>query len=139
MIVASVAPALRLAHPSASHAGRERLSSAPVATKEEVQAAVERLAARIDGSDAKPGAIPERSIVCVLPDLKTAIGGRFKDARLIDIGEMPDTDADVRLTAKSDDLVALIDGRLGVAFAFLTGKVRIDASPEDLMLIRKLF
>ena len=46
---------------------------------------------------------------------------------------------DARITARSDDLIALIDGRLGVAYAFLTGKVKIDAPASDLMMLRKLF
>ena len=39
----------------------------------------------------------------------------------------------------SDDLIALIDGRLGIAYAFLTGKVKIDAPASDLMMMRGLF
>lgn len=110
-----------------------------MATSEEVRSAVDRLAARIEASGADPKAIPERTIVCVIPDLGTAIAGRFKKARLVDLAETAEKAADVRLTARSDDLIALIDGRLSVGFAFLTGKVRIDASTADLMLIRKLF
>lgn len=110
-----------------------------MATAEEVRAAVGRLAERIEGSAAKADAVPERSIVCVIPDLNTSFAGRFEDSRLVDLRETPETEADVRLTAKSDDLVALIDGRLGAMYAFLTGKVRIDASAADMLLIRKLF
>lgn len=111
-----------------------------MATGDEVSAAIGRLADRIDAAGPAADAIPERAIICVVPDLGTAFRGIFRGSRLVDIAEQPsDASADVRLTARSDDLIALIDGRLGAGYAFLTGKVRIDASPADLMLMRKLF
>lgn len=110
-----------------------------MATQEQVWEAVERLAARIEAAGAPADAIPERTLVCVISDLGTAIGGRFKGSRLVELAETSDPTADVRITARSDDLVALIDGRLSVGYAFLTGKVRIEAATADLMLIRKLF
>ena len=84
--------------------------------------------------------VPQRTILCVLPDLKTAYRAELKDSKLTGLKKAPTTtETDVRITARSDDLVAMIDGRLSVAFAFLTGKIRIEAPPKDLMMIRRLF
>lgn len=92
------------------------------------------------GASPDPGSVPDRTLVCVVPDLQTAYWVQMKDAKLE--GLRPATgneNADVKITARSDDLVALMEGRLNVAFAFLTGKVRVDAAASDLMLLRKLF
>lgn len=111
-----------------------------MATTEEVERALQSLMSRLDHASPDPGSIPDRSIKCVVPDLETAWLSRIVDARFdgIEVVPMGET-ADVTVTARSSDLVALIDGRLNVGFAFLTGKVRIDASTGDLMLIRNLF
>jgi putative sterol carrier protein len=87
-----------------------------------------------------PDSIPNRTILVLLPDLKTAYRVELKGGKLRGLRRASTTDAtDARITAKSDDMVALIDGRLGVAYAFLTGKVKIDAPASDLMMLRKLF
>jgi putative sterol carrier protein len=41
--------------------------------------------------------------------------------------------AQVRLTVSSDDLVALVEGNLSVPAAVATGKIRVQASPFDLL------
>ena len=87
-----------------------------------------------------PASIPNRTISVVLPDRKTAYHVELKNGKLRGLKKAATADqTDARITAKSDDLVALIDGRLGVAYAFLTGKVKIDAPASDLMMLRKLF
>jgi len=87
-----------------------------------------------------PDSIPDRTILCVLPDLKTAYRVELKKAKLRGLRKAETNEVtDARITARSDDLIALIDGRLGVAYAFLTGKVKIDAPASDLMMLRKLF
>ncbi len=92
------------------------------------------------GASADPAAIPDRTILCVVPDLNTAFFASMKSAKLAGLKQVaPNESADVRITARSDDLIALIDRRLNVGFAFLTGKVRVDASASDLMLLRRLF
>lgn len=78
--------------------------------------------------------------MCILPDLGTAFRSELKDSRFAGIEQVDvDVEAEVTITARSDDLIALIDGRLNVGFAFLTGKIRVDASTADLMMIRRLF
>lgn len=41
--------------------------------------------------------------------------------------------AQVRLSVGSDDLVALVEGRLAVPTAVATGRIRVQASPFDLL------
>lgn len=108
------------------------------------EAAVERaigdLAKRLNGTDVPNGSIPDRTLLCVLPDFPHAYRAELSGGKLMGIVKAPATDlADVRLTAKSDDLVALIEGRTNIATAFLLGRIRVDATPADLMLLRKLF
>jgi len=93
-------------------------------------------------ADASPDAqsIPNRTILVVLPELQTAYRVELKGGKLRGLRKAQTNEAtDARITAKSDDLVALIDGRLGVGYAFLTGKVKVDAPASDLMMLRKLF
>jgi hypothetical protein len=111
-----------------------------MATEAEVERAIKTLAKKLADAAPEPEQVPERSIVCVLPDLKTAYWAELKGARLKGLKTVPQTEkGDVRLTAKSDDLIALIEGRLGIGSAFFTGRVRVDAPARDLMLLRRLF
>jgi putative sterol carrier protein len=95
---------------------------------------------KLSDASPDPDSIPNRTILCVLPDMKRAYrvelkNGKLRGLRSADTNE----ETDARITARSDDLIALIDGRLGIAYAFLTGKVKIDAPASDLMMLRKLF
>jgi len=111
-----------------------------VATAAEVKRAIRSLGKKLADADPDPGLVPERTILCVLPDLDKSYWAHLKDGRLDGLREAePGERADARITARSDDLIALIDGRMGVATAFLTGKVRIDAPVSDLLLLRRMF
>lgn len=105
-----------------------------------MERALRSLAKKLADADPDPAMVPERTIMCVLPDLRTSYWAHLKDGRLNGLRKAkPGEDADARITARSDDLIALIDGRMGVGTAFLTGKVRIDAPVSDLLLLRKIF
>jgi predicted lipid carrier protein YhbT len=111
-----------------------------VATAAEVERSLRVLMDRLKEAEVEPGSVPERSIVCAVPDLGAAYRSRITNGRFNGLKSVqPDAEADVRISARSDDLIALIDGRLNIGFAFLTGKIRVDASPSDLMMIRRLF
>lgn len=110
-----------------------------VADAKAVEQALRSMINRIDGSSDN-GDLPDRTLLCILPDVDAAFRSHFSGGRLTDLEQVAvDTEADVRITARSDDLIALIEGRLNIAFAFLMGKIRVDASREDLMLIKSLF
>lgn len=116
------------------------LSSGAVASADEVEEALRSLMQRLDDAAPEEGSIPDRTIKCVLPDLRTAYRSSIVGARFDGLEEVSlDEDADVTVIARSGDLVALVDGRLNIGFAFLTGKIRVEASTSDLMLIRRLF
>jgi len=95
---------------------------------------------KLSDADPDPDSFPDRTILCVIPDLNTAFRVELKKAKLRGLRKAETSEAtDARITARSDDLIALIDGRLGIAYAFLTGKVKIDAPASDLMMMRGLF
>lgn len=111
-----------------------------MASAEEVERAISTLAQRLHDAGPDPDVIPQRTILCVLTDLDTAFWAQLADGRLNGLRQAaPDERADARITARSDDLIALIEGRLGVGSAFFTGRVRIDAPVTDLLLLRKIF
>ncbi len=44
----------------------------------------------------------------------------------------------MRLAAASDDLLALVDGELSPPMAWATGRLKVQASPLDLLKLRAL-
>jgi len=111
-----------------------------VASAAEVEQSIRSLMKKLSDADPDPDSVPNRTILCVIPDLNTAYRVELKKAKLRGFRKAEANEAtDARITARSDDLIALIDGRLGIAYAFLTGKVKIDAPASDLMMMRGLF
>ena len=51
-------------------------------------------------------------------------------------GKSPDPD--IRVTAKAEDLIAMIDGNRNLFSSYLAGHIRVQASISDLMALRKL-
>jgi len=116
-----------------------------VATKDECAAALDKLAAKLGGLDGERRANNsfERTVSCTVPDLKVAFRGRMKEARLLDVVAYDDVtrlpDAQIRLTIPSDDLLALVDGRLNFIQAWTSGRIKVGASFGDLLKLRKIF
>lgn len=116
-----------------------------MATKDECAAALDRLAAKLGGLDGERRAQNslERTVSCTVPDLGIAFHGRLKDARLLDvvsydeISRLPN--AQIRLTIPSDDLPALVDGRLNFLQAWTSGRIKVGASIGDVFKLRKIF
>jgi putative sterol carrier protein len=111
-----------------------------MATVEECRAALDRLAERMAAHAAETNTKLDldRSLTCRIPDLDTAFHGRLVDGRIIDLTDGDDPTAKLKLTAKSDDLVAMVDGELNLASAWANGRIKIDASFLDLLKLRKL-
>jgi hypothetical protein len=112
---------------------------------DECAAALERLAAKLgelDGDRRAQNSL-ERTVSCAVPDLGVVFHGRLKDARLLDVvrhdGVSKPPDAQIRLTIPSDDLPALVDGRLGFLQAWTSGRIKVSASFGDLLRMRKIF
>jgi predicted lipid carrier protein YhbT len=114
---------------------------APVATKAQVERTLAELIKRLDSTDVSDRSLPEdRSLVCYIRDLELYYSGTFSAGRISKlVGQTKQKRGDVLITVGSDDLVALADGRLSPVYAFLSGKLRVDAGARDLMLIRQLF
>ncbi|MFI5937756.1 alkyl sulfatase C-terminal domain-containing protein [Actinoplanes sp. NPDC051494] len=110
-----------------------------MATAEECRTALEKLAARLDANAATRGKLDlDRTLACRVPDLSTAFHARLEGGRLLDITDGDDPKAKIALTADSDDLIALVTGRLDVTKAIASRQVAIKANPFDLLKLRKL-
>lgn len=107
-----------------------------MATVEECRQALQRLAAHLESKAANVDL--DRSLACRVTDLGTAFHGRLTGGRLVGIADGDDPSAKIKLTAASDDLVAMLDGRLDVGSALATRRVSISANPFDLLKLRKL-
>ncbi len=110
-----------------------------MATVDECRQALTQLAARLDAHAGTGNRIDlDRTLACRVTDLGTAFHGRLTGGRLVDIADGDDPKAKIALTAASDDLVALTEGRLDVTKAVASRRVSISANPFDLIKLRKL-
>ncbi len=110
-----------------------------MASVDECRQALHDLAARLDRNAETRGQLDfDRTLAARVTDLRTAFHGRLAGGRLVDIVDGDDPEAKIALIAASDDLVALVQGRLDVARAFASGQVSIKANPFDLLKLRKL-
>lgn len=109
-------------------------------TPEEVEAAVRRLVGLLASVDPEVRArlSADRTVSCRLPDLDLVWSGRLCNEGLMDVTDGDAARAQVRVSVDSDDLVALVDGRLAVPLAMATGRLRVQASPLDLLRLRAL-
>jgi predicted lipid carrier protein YhbT len=112
-----------------------------VATLQDVQAAVQGLLDRLAevDPDVRRKYALERTVACRVRDLDIVFLGSFdEDGMLRELQTAERGDGQVKLSASSDDLIALIEGRLSVPTAWATGKLKIDASMLDLLKLRSL-
>jgi putative sterol carrier protein len=110
-----------------------------MATVDECRQALQELAARLDQNAESRGKLDfDRSLACRVTDLATAFHGRLTGGRLIDIADGDDPKAKIALVAASDDLIALVQGRLDVTRAVASRQIAIKANPFDLLKLRKL-
>ena len=80
----------------------------------------------------------DRSLACHIRDLNVSFHGRLHDGTLDDLTDGDDPKAQIRLAIGSDDLVALVAGRLNFAAAWASGRASVKASFTDLLKLRKL-
>jgi predicted lipid carrier protein YhbT len=111
-----------------------------MATVDECREALHRLAARLDANAAANGnpVDLDRPLACSVSDLGVAFHGQLTGGRLLHLADGDDPNAKIRLTATSDDLLALVDGKLDLPKAWASGRVSIKANPFDLLKLRKL-
>jgi len=112
-----------------------------VASKAEVEKQLGALLARLDHNpDSVRAAIPARKVLrCSISDLDTSWYSVIEDGHVSPPSETPPDDrTDITLHLASDDLVDLIEGRLSFLSAFISGKVKVDASIMDMLRLRAL-
>ena len=109
-------------------------------------ATVEQCRQALEGIAAKMAADPEvaarvnldRSIACEIRDLGVTFTGRLRGGTIEDLVEGSDPKAQIRLSMKGDDLLAMVGGSLNFAAAWASGRVSVKASFSDLLKMRKL-
>jgi hypothetical protein len=108
---------------------------------EECREALQKLAGRL--AELSPADREQyfgnRSISVTIPDLgvtyETKLGTGDDPVHEKQPGEAP---ADIRLTANSDEVVALAQQPMNIARSWMTGKIKIEASMKDLFRLRRL-
>ncbi|MDH6119011.1 sterol-binding protein [Kitasatospora sp. GAS204B] len=114
-----------------------------MADTEECRAALELLSqnlAQANGNVREAAAV-DRSLSCWLTDLDLTFTGILRGGRIEELSHAsgaPAEKAAIRLTMTSDDLVALVNGRLNFASAWAGGRVRLEAGFRDLLRLRTL-
>lgn len=111
-----------------------------MASEEECRAALERLAERlhtVDPDERKQHGF-DRSMSCQVPDLGVTFSGALSDGHITGITTEPAPKAQVRMTVGSDDLVALTGGDLDFGKAWLSGRIKVEASVRDLLKLRSM-
>ena len=112
-----------------------------MASAEECRVALQKLAGRL--SELSPGERDQyfgnRTISVTVPDLGVTYVTR------LGAGDDPvheaapgDPQADIRLTASSDEVLALAEQPMNIARAWMSGRVKIEASMKDLFRLRRL-
>jgi hypothetical protein len=112
-----------------------------VHTAQECQEALQKLAGRLSElSEAeRQEYFGDRSMSVTVSDLgvtfMTVLGGGNDPVREAGPG---DPQADIRLTTNSDQVIALTEQPMNIARAWMSRKVKIDASMKDLIRLRRL-
>jgi hypothetical protein len=115
-----------------------------VATKKDVESKLREMIERLGGAGGDvhenlAQALPHpKTIQIDVTDLDTSYWTKLAGGRLGTLRKGEAEDPDIKLRASGDDLLAMIDGELGLLKSYLSGRVRIEASLSDLLALRKL-
>jgi hypothetical protein len=114
-----------------------------MATVEECRSALDRFAAQLAGAEgsARDAAALDRSLSCRITDLDVTFVGQLADGRIqhvVTVPGEPAQKAQIRLSMKGDDLVAMVAGELSFARAWTTGRVKVQATLRDVLRLRTL-
>lgn len=80
----------------------------------------------------------DRTVSCRVSDLGVTWSARLCDEGVVGLTTEDDSKAQIRLTVGSDDLLALVAGRQAFPSALATGKLRVQASPMDMLRLTAL-
>ena len=112
-----------------------------MSSAEECRTALQKLAGRLSElrPDEREQYFGNRTMSVTVPDLDvtfvTVLGSGDDPVREAAPGDPP---ADIRLTASSDEVVALAEQPMNIARAWMSGRVKIEASVKDLFRLRRL-
>jgi hypothetical protein len=112
-----------------------------MASAQECQEALRKLVARLSELNPRDreNYFGDRSISVTIPDIGvtyvTNLGSADAPVREAAPGEPP---ADIRMTADSDEVLALAQTPMNIARAWVSGRVKIEASVKDLFRLRRL-
>jgi hypothetical protein len=113
-----------------------------LATAEECRKALEALTARIAdmSSEDRAARLADRTLSCRVTDLGVTFLTRLGPDGADPVREQAagDPPAQIRFSAASDDVVAVAADPGGLARAWLSGRIKVDGSILDLLLLRKL-
>jgi hypothetical protein len=110
-----------------------------MATVEQCRQALGEIATRLASDPAAAARVNlDRSLACHIRDLDVHFHGRLLAGAVESLTDGDDPKAQIRLTIGSDDLVALVAGRLNFAAAWASGRASVKASFADLLKLRKL-
>lgn len=111
-----------------------------MATTDQCREALEGLAARLTDvdEDERREHTFDRTLSAHVPDLGVTFSGVLENGHIMDITTDPAPKAQIRITAQSDDLVALTDGELSFGPAWLSGQVKVEAGVRDLLKLRSM-
>jgi hypothetical protein len=114
-----------------------------MATIEECRTALDQFAANLATAegDVRAATALDRSLSCRITDLDITFVGRLTEGRIQHMTTVPGTPPDkaqIRLTMKGDDLVAMVGGDLSFARAWGSGRVKVQAALRDVLRLRSL-
>lgn len=115
-----------------------------MASRSDVERRLHELVERLNRSDEAArslgGSLPEARVLALeVTDLDARYWTELRGGRMGPLQEGTPERADIRLTAASDELIELLDGKAGGAMsAYLAGRLRVEASLSDLLRLRKL-
>ena len=114
-----------------------------MASVQEVEQALRSIAQRLAAVDPEIRSryVVTRTLACRVPDLDVVFLATLNDDGLEELrcaDDGGDERAQVRLAARSDDLLALCEGELSPPVAWATGRLKVQASPLDLLKLRAL-
>lgn len=114
-----------------------------MATKHEVEAKLRELIARLAGTEAAQDklarSMPETKVIAVrVPDLGADYWATMEGGRMDRLHRGVPERADITIRIASDDLVSVADGDTSFFSAFVSGRIKIEASVSDLLRLRRL-
>ena len=114
-----------------------------MASVEQCRRALLQLAERLAAVDPDVRAryVVTRTLACRVPDLDVFFLATLNDSGIDEVRCLDGSDtggAQVRMAAASDDLVLLVEGELSPPVAWATGRLKVQASPMDLLKLRSL-